>query len=73
MPGKPKHDWSVLTMSVQNMSIDGDALPDFNMFDVTAVSHSAGGFLAIPWATVEPIVSRLFIICDGRRHDAHAE
>jgi hypothetical protein len=54
-------DWSTLTLSVQNMSIDGDALPDFNMFDVTAVSHSGGGFLAIPWATVEPIVSRLYI------------
>jgi pimeloyl-ACP methyl ester carboxylesterase len=47
------------------MSIDGDALPDFNGFDVTAVSHSAGGFLATPWAAVEPIVSRLYINATG--------
>jgi hypothetical protein len=60
-----EHDWSILTLSVQNMSIDGDALPDFNMFDVAAATHSGGSFLAIPWATVEPIVSRLYINAAG--------
>ena len=58
-------DWSILTLSVQNMSIDGNASPDFNGFNVSAVSHSAGGYLAIPWATVEPLVSRLYINASG--------
>ena len=55
-----EHDWSILSLSLQNMSIDGDATPDLNAFDVSLVSHSAGGYVAIPFAAVEPIVSRMY-------------
>jgi hypothetical protein len=58
-------DWSVLTLSLQNMDIDADSTPDFNAFDVSLVSHSAGGYLAIPYAAVEPIVSRMYINATG--------
>jgi pimeloyl-ACP methyl ester carboxylesterase len=58
-------DWSILTLSLQNMSIDGDATPDLNAFDVSLVSHSAGGYVAIPYAAVEPIVSSLYVNATG--------
>jgi hypothetical protein len=60
-----EHDWSILTLSVQNMSIDGDTTPDLNPFDLSLVSHSAGGFLAIPYAAVEPTVSRMYVNATG--------
>jgi hypothetical protein len=55
-----EHDWSILSLSLQNMDVDGDSTPDLNAFDVSLVSHSAGGYLAIPYAAVEPIVSRMY-------------
>jgi hypothetical protein len=60
-----EHDWSILTLSLQNMSFDGDDTPDFNAFDVSLVSQSAGGYLAIPYAAVEPLVSRMYINATG--------
>jgi hypothetical protein len=58
-------DWSILTLSLQNMSIDGDETPDLNAFDVSLISHSAGGYLAVPYAAVEPIVSRMYANATG--------
>lgn len=60
-----EHDWSILALSLQNMSIDGDATPDLNPFDVSMVSHSAGGYLAVPFAAVEPLVSDLYLNASG--------
>ena len=60
-----EHDWSILTLSLQNMSFNGDDTPDFNAFDVSLVSQSAGGYLAIPFAAVEPLVSRMYINATG--------
>lgn len=60
-----EHDWSILTLSLQTMSIDGDDSPDLNPFAVSLVSHSAGGYLAIPYAAVEPIVSRMYANATG--------
>jgi len=58
-------DLSILALSLQNMSIDGDDTPDLNAFNVAVVSHSAGGFVAIPFAAIEPIVSRLYVNATG--------
>ena len=58
-------DLSILALSLQNMSIDGDDTPDLNAFNVSVVSHSAGGFVAIPFAAVEPIVSRIYANATG--------
>jgi len=60
-----EHDWSILALSLQNMSVDGDATPDLNSFDVSLVSHSAGGYLAVPFAAVEPIVSTIYLNATG--------
>jgi len=58
-------DLSILALSLQNMSIDGDASPDLNAFNVAVVSHSAGGFVAVPFVAIEPIVSRLYVGATG--------
>jgi hypothetical protein len=60
-----EHDWSILMLSLQNMDLDGDTIPDLNAFDVSLVSHSGGGFLAVTVAAIEPIVSRLYINATG--------
>jgi hypothetical protein len=58
-------DWSILTLSLQNMDLDGDTTPDLNGFGVSLVSHSAGGYLAIPFAAVEPLVSNVYLNATG--------
>ncbi|MDH3903130.1 MAG: hypothetical protein OES90_07895, partial [Xanthomonadales bacterium] len=58
-------DWSVLALSLQNMDLDGDETPDLNTFDVALVSQSAGGFLAVPFAAVEPIITRMYVNVTG--------
>jgi hypothetical protein len=58
-------DFSVLALSLQNMSIDGDATPDLNAFDVSMVAQSTGGYTAVPVAAVEPILSRLYLNVTG--------
>jgi hypothetical protein len=58
-------DWSILTLSLQNMDLDGDSTPDLNGFGVSLVSHSAGGYLAIPFAAVEPLVSNVYLNATG--------
>jgi hypothetical protein len=60
-----EHDWSNLTLSLQNMDLDGDEVPDLNFMDVSLVSHSAGGYLAVPFAAVEPFVSRAYVNATG--------
>jgi hypothetical protein len=54
-------DLSVLALSIQNMSIDGDATPDLNPFDVAAVTHSGGSVAMMPATAVEPIISSLYV------------
>ena len=54
-------DLSVLAVSLQNMSIDGDATPDLNAFNVALVSHSAGSVVNVPFLAIEPIVSRTYM------------
>ena len=58
-------DWSVLALSLQNISIDGDTTPDLNAFDTSLVSQSAGGFLAVTFAVLEPIISRIYLNVTG--------
>jgi len=58
-------DYSVLALSLQSMDLDGDTNPDLNAFDVSFACQSAGCFLTIPFASVEPIVSRLYINVTG--------
>ena len=58
-------DFSVLALSLQNMSIDGDATPDLNAFDVSMVAQSTGGYTGVPVAAVEPILSRLYLNVTG--------
>lgn len=54
-------DMSVLALSVQNMSIDGDATGDLNGMSVGVVGHSGGAILAIPFAAIEPLVDRVYV------------
>jgi hypothetical protein len=58
-------DFSVLALSLQNMSVDGDATPDLNAFDVSLVTQSVGGYFGVPVAAVEPILSRLYLNVTG--------
>ena len=58
-------DLSILALSLQHMSIDGDATPDLNAFNVTAVTQSLGGIVSVPFAAIEPILSRLYINATG--------
>lgn len=54
-------DLSVLALSLQNISIDGDAVPDLDPFNVGVVTNSAGVFAGIGFLAVEPIVSRAYV------------
>jgi len=54
-------DLSILALSLQNMSIDGDSIPDLNAFNVALVSHSAGSVVNVPFLAIEPIVSRVYM------------
>jgi len=54
-------DLSVLALSVQNMSIDGDATPDLDAFDMGAISNSAGSAVATVTAAYEPFMTRLYL------------
>lgn len=60
-------DLFVLAASLQNISVDGDATPDFNAMDVGFVSHSYGVFIGIPFLAMQPndIVSRAYINAGG--------
>ncbi|MGD2130794.1 MAG: hypothetical protein PVJ17_15955, partial [Lysobacterales bacterium] len=54
-------DLSVLALSVQNMSLDGDATPDLNPFNIGAISNSAGSAVMTVAAAVEPLISRVYL------------
>ncbi len=58
-------DYSTLAVSLQNISIDGDATPDLNPFNVSVVAHSLGTFTATGFLAVEPIVSRAYFNAGG--------
>jgi hypothetical protein len=53
-------DWSILAVSLQNMDLDGDEVPDLNAFDVSLAAQSGGGILGIAVAAVEPIINRSY-------------
>jgi hypothetical protein len=50
---------------LQNISIDGDAIPDLNPFNVAVVSNSAGVFAGVGFVAVEPIISRAYLNTGG--------
>jgi hypothetical protein len=54
-------DLSILALSLQNISVDGDATPDLNAFNVATVIHSLGTTVGMPFAAVEPIVTRSYL------------
>ncbi|MCH5373251.1 MAG: hypothetical protein JJ992_04700, partial [Planctomycetes bacterium] len=54
-------DLSVLALSVQNMDLDADGVPDLNAFDVGAIANSAGTAVMTVAAAYEPIISRLYL------------
>ena len=54
-------DLSVLAVSLQNISVDGDAVPDLNTNDVGALFHSLGTSVGVPFLAIEPIVSRAYL------------
>jgi hypothetical protein len=54
-------DLSILALSLQNMSVDGDAVPDLNPFNVGVVGHSLGVVVSLPFVAIEPLVSRAYI------------
>jgi hypothetical protein len=58
-------DLSTLALSLQNISYDGDAVPDLNTFNVSVVGQSLGVFPAVGFAAVEPIVSRAYFNVGG--------
>ncbi|MDT8319452.1 MAG: hypothetical protein RQ826_02880 [Xanthomonadales bacterium] len=58
-------DLSILALSIQNMSLDGDATPDLDPFDVAAVSNSAGSFVMNVTTAIEPIISRMYLNAAG--------
>ncbi len=58
-------DYSTLAVSLQNISVDGDATPDLNPFNVSAVAHSLGTFTATAFLAVEPMVSRAYFNAGG--------
>jgi hypothetical protein len=58
-------DLSILAMSLQNISVDGDATPDLNAFNVGVVAQSLGVYNAVPFLAVEPIVSRAYLNAGG--------
>ncbi|MDZ4729423.1 MAG: hypothetical protein SH820_05715, partial [Xanthomonadales bacterium] len=58
-------DLSVLAVSLQNISVDGDLSPDLNAFNVGMVGQSFGAFIALPFLAVEPIVTRAYLNAGG--------
>ncbi|MBT8061323.1 MAG: hypothetical protein HKO64_02465, partial [Xanthomonadales bacterium] len=54
-------DLSVLAVSLQNISVDGDATPDLNAFNVGTVIHSLGTTVGMGFMAIEPIVSRAYL------------
>lgn len=54
-------DLSVLAVTLQNISVDGDATPDLNAFNVGALIHSLGTTVGVPFLAIEPIVSRGYL------------
>jgi len=60
-----EHDFSNLVASLQNISVDGDAVPDLNPADVAVVSHSLGVFMAVPFLAVDQRVSRAYVNAGG--------
>jgi hypothetical protein len=54
-------DLSILALSLQNISVDGDATPDLNGFDVGIMIHSLGTTVGIGFMAIEPIVSRAYL------------
>ncbi|MFT5372201.1 MAG: hypothetical protein ACI9R7_001744 [Lysobacterales bacterium] len=54
-------DLSILAVSLQNISVDGDQTPDLNSFNVGVVIHSLGTTVGVGFAAIEPIVSRAYI------------
>ena len=54
-------DLSVLALSIQNMDLNGDKVPDLNPFGVSAVSNSAGSVVMNVTAAIEPIITNLYL------------
>ncbi|NND45237.1 MAG: lipase [Xanthomonadales bacterium] len=54
-------DLSILALSLGNISVDGDAVPDLDASNVGAVVHSLGTTVGVPFVAVEPIVSRAYL------------
>jgi hypothetical protein len=52
---------SILALSLQNISVDGDATPDLDASNVGTVIHSLGTTVGVPFAAVEPILSRAYL------------
>jgi hypothetical protein len=58
-------DMSVLAVSVGSMSIDGDANGDFRGTNIGVVAQSGLGFFALPFASLEPLVNRVYLNVTG--------
>ena len=58
-------DLSILALSIQNMSLDGNATPDLNSFDVAAVTNSGGSFAMTVTAAIEPILTHMYLNAAG--------
>jgi len=54
-------DLSVLTVSLQNISVDGDSTPDLDPTNVGALFHSLATSVGIPYLAIEPMVSRAYL------------
>lgn len=54
-------DLSILALSLQNISVDGDATPDLDASNVGTVIHSLGTTVGLPFAAIEPILSRAYL------------
>lgn len=58
-------DLSVLAISVPTMSIDGDALPDFDGSTIQYVSQSGGSVIGPAFVATEPTVNSAFMSVGG--------
>ncbi|MDX1460002.1 MAG: hypothetical protein R3348_03005 [Xanthomonadales bacterium] len=54
-------DLSVLAVSLQNISVDGDEIPDLNPFNVGVAIHSLGTTVGIGFYAIEPVLSRAYL------------
>lgn len=54
-------DLSILALSLQNISVDGDQVPDLNPFNVGLVTNSLGTTVGIGLTAIEPIISRAYL------------